>query len=59
MTNTQHTGVVVSTEKADAWHVDIKIIMAERQLNFGDAVNWYIAENLGNDAVDQSGWDVA
>ena len=44
MTSTQHTGVVVSAKEADAWHAAIKKIMAERALNFGDAVNWWVAK---------------
>lgn len=59
MTGTTHTGVIVSAKEADAWHAAIKKIMVERALNFGDAVNWYISNKPGNDAVDMSGWDVA
>lgn len=39
---TMHTGVVVSAKEADAWHAEIKQIMAEQGLNFGEAVNLYI-----------------
>lgn len=55
---TQHTGVVVSAAEADAWHAEIKIIMAEQQLNFGEAVNVYISRRTVP-PVDQSGWDAA
>jgi len=58
MTSTTHTGVVVSAKQADTWHAEIKQIMADKEINFGDAVDVYIA-NAGNDAVDQSGWDAA
>lgn len=44
MTTTQHTGVIVSVAEADAWHEEIRHIMAARKINFGDAVNVYIDE---------------
>jgi|SRR5882672_86450 len=43
MISTQHTGVVVSAKEADAWHAEIKKIMADTDLTFGDAVNAYIS----------------
>lgn len=44
MTSTQHTGVVVSAKEADAWQAEIRRIMADRSINFGPAVDWYIAQ---------------
>lgn len=58
MTSTQHTGVVVSAAEADLWHAEIKSIMADQWITFGEAVDVYIAKRV-NAAVDQSGWDAA
>lgn len=58
MTSTQHTGIVVSAKEADAWHEQIKVIMAVHALNFGDAVDYYITSGH-NLPVDMSGWDAA
>lgn len=56
MSSTRHTGVVVSAIEADAWHAEIKLIMAERGLNFGDAVDVYIAAKTAFTSPD---WDAA
>ena len=47
MSSTQHTGVVVSKKEAEAWHAEIRKIMAAQGLNFGDAVNVYITSRHG------------
>lgn len=71
MTSTRHTGVVISAKDADAWHIEIKQIMVDHKLNFGEAIDVYIARTpvaeavpfewveWDNTDVDQSGWDAA
>lgn len=59
MSSTRHTGVIVSAKDADAWHAEIKQIMAEESVNFGEAVDLYIAGRSVQQVVDQSGWDAA
>lgn len=56
-----YVGIVVSAAEADAWHEQIRVIMAEQHLNFGEAVNWYIEQHklplaIG---VDMASWDAA
>lgn len=50
--------VVSIDERSALWQMDeIKTIMAERGINFGDAVNVYIDRQ--RPPVDTSGWDAA
>lgn len=56
----KHTGMIPQRE-ADAQAEAVKQIMAETGMNFGDAVNEYIARTTPEPAqeVDMSGWDAA
>ncbi len=52
MTNTKHTGIIVSASEAEAWHATIRKIMADLRCTFEQAVNLYIDKQRVKAALD-------